>query len=218
MAGMYALSSHSRASRQASVRPQIELDLENALDRMMYAIGSGDIQAYKQIVNVEFPVTLKPRMTISYHALLKNYIHPYNSGTFTYMTPLQAAVFSGNPEMVKEVLQLGNNMEYKSDDVIHPIIQNKTARGMADVFIAESKTPEQAAPYKAIKKILLINGAKPKMVTTMLGKKLAFPENKANVNEFMRGSSAINGNYGKARKSRKNRKSKKTRENKTRRT
>lgn len=208
MAGMYALSSHSRASRQASVRPQIELDLENALDRMMYAIGSGDIQAYKQIVNVEFPVTLKPRMTISYHALLKNYIHPYNSGTFTYMTPLQAAVFSGNPEMVKEVLQLGNNMEYKSDDVIHPIIQNKTARGMADVFIAESKTPEQAAPYKAIKKILLQNGAKPKTITTMMGKKLAFPENKANVNEYMR--TAV-----KTRKNRKARKS--TRKNKTRR-
>ena len=207
MAGMYALSSHSRPSSQASVRPQIELDLDNALDRMMYAIGSGDIQAYKQILNVEFPVTLEPRMTISYHKLLKNYIHPYNSGTFTYMTPLQAAVFSGNPEMVKEVLQLGNDMEYKSDDVIHPIIQNKTARGMADVFIAESKTPEQAAPYKAIKKILLLNGAKPKTITTITGKKLAFPENKANINEYMRGS----------KKGRKSRKAKTSRKNKTRR-
>ena len=208
MAGMYAQSSHSRPSRQARIKSQIEIDVENALDRMMFAIGSGDIQTYKQIVNVEFPVKFKPRMTISYHELLKNYIHPYNSGTFTYMTPLQAAVFSGNPEMVEEVLQLGNDMEYKSDDVIHPIIQNKTARGMADVFIANSQTPEQSAPYKAIKKILLQNGAKPKMITTMLGKKLAFPENKANVNEFMRSSHTANGNYGKSRKNRKSRKNK----------
>lgn len=200
---MYALSSHSRPSHQARVRPQIELDLENALDRMMSAIGSGDIQAYKQIVNDEFPVKFEPRMKVSYHKLLKNYIHPYNSGTFTYMTPLQAAVFSGNPEMVEEVLQLGNDMEYSSDDVIHPIIKNKTARGMADVFIAHSETPEQAAPYKAIKKILLLNGAKPKMVTTITGKRLAFPENKANVNEYKRGSSMVNSVYGKSRKNRK---------------
>lgn len=200
MAGMYALSSHSRPSRQARVRPQIEIDVENALDRMMFAIGTGDIQTYKQIVNVEFPVNFKPHMKISYHELLKNYIHPYNSGTFTYMTPLQAAVFSGKPEMVEEVLQLGNDMEYSSDDVIHPIIKNKTARGMADVFIVYSTTPEQAAPYKAIKKILLLHGAKPKMVTTMMGKKLAFPENKVNVNEYMRG----------AIKTRKNRKARKS--------
>ena len=213
MAGMYALSSHSRPSRQARVQSQMEIDLENALDRMMFAIGSGDIQTYKQIVNVEFPVKFKPRMKISYHELLKNYIHT-GDDDFKYMTPLQAAVFSGNPDMVEEVLQLGNDMEYKSDDVIHPVIQNKTARGMADVFITHSTTSEQAAPYKAIKKILLQNGAKPKMITTMLGKKLAFPENKANVNEFMRGSPTANSNYG---KSRKNRKARKTRKNKTRR-
>ena len=78
---------------------------------------------------------------------------------------------------------------------------------MADVFIANSKTPEQAAPYKAIKKILLLNGAKPKMITTITGKKLAFPENKANVNEYMRGS----------KKGRKSRKAKNCRKNKTRR-
>ena len=201
-----------RSSYIPPKKSQIEIDVENALDRMMDAIGSGDIQTYKQIVNVDFPVKFKPLMTRSYHELLKNYIHPYNSGTFTYMTPLQAAVFSGNPDMVKEVLQLGNDMEYKSDDVIHPIIKNKTARGMADVFIAHSTTSEQAAPYKTIKKILLQNGAKPKIITTMLGKKLAFPENKANVNAFMRGSTAINSNYGKSRKNRKARK------NKTRRT
>ena len=121
------------------------------------------------------------------------------------MTPLQAAVFSGNPEMVELVLQLGNDMEYKSDDVIHPIIENKTARGMADVFIANSTSPEQAAPYKAIKKLLLRNGAKPKMVTGITGKRFAFPENKANVNEYKRVANRLS------------RKSKKTRKNKTRR-
>ena len=202
-----AFRSPVRSSYVPPKKSQIEIDLDNALFRMMEAIGSGDIQAYKQIVNVEFPVKFNPRMRISYRELLKDYIHPYDNSDWTYMTPLQAAVFSGNPEMVEEVLQLGNDMEYKSDDVIHPIIQNKTARGMTDVFIAESKTPEQAAPYKAIKKILLLNGAKPKMITTITGKKLAFPENKANVNEYMRGS----------KKGRKSRKAKNCRKNKTRR-
>jgi len=180
----------------------IEMDIQDALNRMMFAIGSGDLAAYKQIVDVEFPKQLKPRMSTSYHKLLSEYIQPRDRSDFQDMTPLQAAVFSGNPQMVEEVLQLHNDMEYKTPGVIHEILENKTARGMADVFIAESKTPEQAAPFKAIKKILLLNGAKPKMVTTITGKKLAFAENKEAVNEFKRVSNAINGIYRNSRKNR----------------
>lgn len=185
---------HKYAS--APSRPQIEIDVRNALFDMMEAIGTGNIPAYKQIVDVEFPVNLQPRMTKDYRTILKYYAHEMDGSQLQAMTPLQAAVYSGNPEMVKEVLKLNNDMEYYTDSLKHSIIQDKTARGMADVFIAHSTSPEQAAPYRAIKKILLLNGAKPKTLTTMTGKKLAFPENKANVNEYKRLS-------GKTRKTRK---------------
>jgi len=199
-------------ARRAAARPQIsqfEMELQDALNRMVFAIASGDVATYKQIVGVEFPVKFKPRMGTSYNNLLSDYIHPRDRSDFQNMTPLQIAVYSGNPEMVDEVLQLGNDIEYSTPGVIHEILENKTARGMADVFIAESTTPEQAAPFKAIKKLLLIHGAKPKMVTTIIGKKLAFPENKANVNEYKRVTSMISN----SRKSRKSRKARKTRKN-----
>uniref|UniRef100_A0A6C0LM34 Uncharacterized protein n=1 Tax=viral metagenome TaxID=1070528 RepID=A0A6C0LM34_9ZZZZ len=193
---------HKYAS--APSRPQIEIDVRDALFNMMEAIGTGNVAAYKQIVDVEFPVNLQPRMTKDYRTILKYYAHEMDGADLQAMTPLQAAVYSGNPEMVKEVLKLDNDMEYYTDSVKHAILENKTARGMADVFIAHSTSPEQAAPYRAIKKILLLNGAKPKTVTTMTGKKLAFPENKANVNEYKRLS-------GKTRKNRKARKTRKIR-------
>ena len=216
MASMYALSSsRPRASRSlAPQMSQIEMEVNDALNRMMFAIGNGDVATYRQIVDVEFPKQLKPRMSTSYHKLLKEYIHPRDGSDFQDMTPLQAAVFSGKPELVDLVLQLHNDIEYATPGVIHEILENKTARGMADVFIANSKTPEQAAPFKAIKKSLLLNGAKPKMVSTIMGKKLAFPENKANVNEYKRVSNTINSIY---RNSRKGRKTRKSRKNKTRR-
>ena len=190
---------HKYAS--APSRPQIEIDVRNALFDMMEAIGTGNIPAYKQIVDVEFPVNLQPRMTKDYRTILKYYAHEMDGSQLQAMTPLQAAVYSGNPEMVKEVLKLDNDIEYYTDSLKHSIIQDKTARGMADVFIAHSTSPEQAAPYRAIKKILLLNGAKPKIITTMTGKKLAFPENKANVNEYKR----LSGKTRKVRKTRKTR-------------
>ena len=165
---------------------------------------------------MEFPKQLKPRMSSSYHKLLKEYNHPRDGSDFQDMTPLQAAVFSGSPEMVDEVLQLHNDIEYSTPGVIHEILENKTARGMADVFIAQSKTEEQAAPFRAIKKSLLLNGAKPKMVTTIMGKKLAFAENKANVNEFKRMTNVVSDIYRNSRKGRKAgkaRKARKTRKN-----
>jgi hypothetical protein len=193
-----AASALGRRHKYASApsRPQIEIDVRNALFDMMEAIATGNILAYKQIVDVEFPVKLQPRMTKDYRTILKYYAHETDGSQLQAMTPLQAAVYSGNPEMVKEVLKLENDIEYYTDSVKHAILENKTARGMADVFIANSTSQEQAAPYRAIKTILLRSGAKPKTVTTMTGKKLAFPENKANVNMYKRLS-------GKTRKNRK---------------
>jgi hypothetical protein len=193
-----AASALGRRHKYASApsRPQIEIDVRNALFDMMEAIGTGNIPAYKQIVDVEFPVKLQPRMTKDYRTILKYYAHEMDGADLQAMTPLQAAVYSGNPEMVKEVLKLDNDMEYYTDSVKHAILENKTARGMADEFIAHSTSQEQAAPYRAIKKILLLNGANPKTVLTMTGRKLVFKENKANVNEYKRLS-------GKTRKTRK---------------
>jgi len=198
-----AASALGRRRKYASApsRPQIEIDVRDALFDMMEAIGSGNIPAYKQIVDVEFPVNLQPRMTKDYRTILKYYAHEMDGSQLQAMSPLQAAVYSGNPEMVKEVLKLENDIEYYTDSVKHAILENKTARGMADVFIEHSTSQEQAAPYRAIKKILLLNGAKPKTVTTLTGKKLAFPENKANVNEYKR----LSGKTRKARKARKTR-------------
>ena len=202
----FAAFGHRPQRKYASApsRPQIEIDVRDALFNMMEAIGTGNVAAYKQIVDVEFPVNLQPRMTKDHRTILKYYAHEMDGANLQAMTPLQAAVFSGNPEMVKEVLKLGNDLEYYTDSVKHDIIENKTARGMADVFIAKSTSPEQAAPYRAIKTILLRSGAKPKTVTTMTGTKLAFPENKANVNEYKRSS-------GKTRKARKGKKTRKAR-------
>ena len=194
---------------------QIEMDVSDALNRMIFAIGDGDLARYKQIVNIEFPTKLGPRIEQGYRPLLQDYVHRRDGSDFQDMTPLQAAVFSGSPEMVEEVLKLGNDLEYSTPGVIHEIIENKTARGMADLFIAKSTTPEQAAPYRAIKKLLLLRGAKPKMVTTIMGKKLAFPENKVNINEYKRGVEMMNRMFGKSqtRKGRKTRKARKTRKN-----
>jgi hypothetical protein len=205
----FAAFGHRRQHKYASApsRPQIEIDVRDALFNMMEAIGTGNVAAYKQIVDVEFPVNLQPRMTKDYRTILKYYAHEMDGADLQAMTPLQAAVFSGKPEMVEEVLKLGNDLEYYTDSVKHHILDNKTARGMADVFIANSTSQEQAAPYRAIKKILLLNGAKPKTVTTMTGQKLAFPENKANVNEYKR----VSGKTRNSRKGRKARKGKKTR-------
>jgi len=201
---------HSPKYASAPRKPQIEIDVRNALFDMMEAIATGNISAYKQIVDVEFPMNLQPRMRKDYRTILKYYAHEMDGADLQAMTPLQAAVYSGNPEMVKEVLKLDNDMEYYTDSVKHAILENKTARGMADVFIAHSTSQEQAAPYRAIKKILLLNGAKPKTFTTMTGKKLAFKENKANVNEYKRRSTMIKKTYRNSHKGRKARKTRRT--------
>ena len=85
--------------------------------------------------------------------------------------------------------------------------------GLADVLIKRYKTPEEAAKFKAIKKLLLQRGAQPKMVTTITGRKLAFPENAENVQYYKNATAELNRIMSKVqtRKGRKSRKTRKTR-------
>jgi hypothetical protein len=68
--------------------------------------------------------------------------------------------------------------------------------------------------FKAVKRVLLRRGAKPKMKTTIMGKKLAFLENAANVQYYKNATATVNRLLSQSRKGRKTRK---TRKNKTRR-
>lgn len=195
----------------APARPQIEIDLKDALARMDTAIYNDDIATYKQIVEHEFPETLAPRMKVDYKRILKYHYVPLENTNGTLkglnplqielrgLSPLQLAVLSGNPRMVEEVLKLGNDLEHFMNDYDDGKWQFKTARGIADILLSRhADTPEMAARYKEIKSILLQHGARPKTVTTITGTRLVFPENKANVNVYKR-------SIKKGRKSRKTR-------------
>ena len=153
------------------------------------------------------------------YPFLKQYIHPMDGSEFQGMTPLHVAVLTGEPDMVEEAMKLGSELETLSGATLDPEFSQKTPRGLADVMIVRSKTPEELAVFKAIKSKLLRRGAKPKMKMTITGKKLAFPENAANVQEYKNAVVALDRMLGTpmSRKSRKNRKARKTRKNKTRR-
>ena len=90
--------------------------------------------------------------------------------------------------------------------------------GLADVLIKRYKTPEEAAKFKAIKKLLLQRGAQPKTVLTYTGRKLVFEENAADIQYYKNAVAELNRIMSKVqtRKGRKTRKAKKTR--KTRKT
>jgi hypothetical protein len=99
-------------------------------------------------------------------------------------------------------------METLSGTTLDPEYAKKTPRGLADVLIARSNTPEAIAVFKAIKSLLLKRGAKPKMKTTLTGKKLAFPENAADVQYYKNAVAMVNRMFPleTSSKSRKNRK------------
>jgi len=155
----------------------------------------------------------------SIRTFLQKYIHPMDGSDFQGMTLLHVAVLTGEPDIVNEALTFGIDLETLSGATLDPEFAQKTPRGLADVLIVRSKIPEAIAVFKAIKSILLQRGAKPKMKTTIMGKKLAYPENAANVQTYKNAVAALNRMLGPpmSRKSRKNRKAKKTRKNKTRR-
>jgi hypothetical protein len=82
------------------------------------------------------------------------------------------------------------------------------------VLLLRYNTPEKGSEmFKAVKRVLLRRGAKPKMKTTIMGKKLAFPENAANVQYYKNATATLNRMLGapQSRKGRKTRKTRKTR-------
>ena len=149
------------------------------------------------------------------YPFLKEYIHPMDGSQFQGLTLLHAAVLTGEPEIVEETMKFGIDLEALSGKTLDPEFAQKTPRGLADVMIVRSKIPEAIAVFKAIKSLLLKRGAKPKMKTTITGKKLAFPENAADVQYYKNGVAMLERMFPleKGYKSRKNRNTR----NKTRR-
>ena len=190
-----------------------------AMKQIMDIIVSGDIEGLK----VARQNTFKLRNNVEklgYAGLrpfLSTYIHPQDGSEYQGMNPLHLAVLRGSPEMVEEAMYFGADLETPSGATLDPKLAQKTPRQIADVLLLRSyNTPEKGRMFKAVKSVLLRRGAKPKMKTTIMGKKLAFNENKANVQYYKNATATLNRMLG-APQSRKGRKTRKTRKNKTRR-
>ena len=180
------------------------VDELRAAQRSLYKIGEND---------------LKQMGYAGIRPFLQGYKHPMDGSEFQGLSLLHTAVLTGEPEIVEETMTFGIDFETLSGATLDPEFAQKTPRGLADVMIVRSKTPEEMAVFKAIKSQLLQRGAKPKVKTTITGKKLAFPENAANVQKYKNAVAMLNRMFPvqKGLKSRKNRKACKTRKNKTRR-
>ena len=189
-----------------------------AMKQIMDIIVSGDIEGLK----VARQNTFKLRNNVEklgYAGLrpfLSTYIHPQDGSEYQGMNPLHLAVLTGSPEMVEEAMYFGTDLETPSGATLDPELAQKTPRQIADVLLLRSyNTPEKGRMFKAVKSVLLRRGAKPKMKTTIMGKKLAFPENAANVQYYKNATATLNRIMSQSQ-SRKN-KTRKTRKNKTRR-
>jgi len=148
---------------------------------------------------------------------LTTYIHPQDGSEYQGMNPLHLAVLTGNPAMVEEAMYFGADLETPSGATLDPELAQKTPRQIADVLLLRYNTPEKGSEmFKAVKRVLLRRGAKPKMKTTIMGKKLAFLENAANVQYYKNATATVNRLLSQSQ-SRKGRKTRKTRKNKTRR-
>ena len=189
-----------------------------AMKQIMDIIVSGDIEGLK----VARQNTFKLRNNVEklgYAGLrpfLSTYIHPQDGSEYQGMNPLHLAVLKGNPAMVEEAMYFGADLETPSGATLDPELAQKTPRQIADVLLLRSyNTPEKGRMFKAVKSVLLRRGAKPKMKTTIMGKKLAFNENKANVQYYKNATATLNRIMSQSQ-SRKN-KTRKSRKNKTRR-
>jgi len=189
-----------------------------AMKQIMDIIVSGDIEGLK----VARQNTFKLRNNVEklgYAGLrpfLSTYIHPQDGSEYQGMNPLHLAVLTGSPEMVEEAMYFGTDLETPSGATLDPELAQKTPRQIADVLLLRYNTPEKGSEmFKAVKRVLLRRGAKPKMKTTIMGKKLAFPENAANVQYYKNATATLNRIMSQSQ-SRKN-KTRKTRKNKTRR-
>jgi len=189
-----------------------------AMKKIMDIIASGDVEGLK----VARQNTFKLRNNVEklgYAGLrpfLSTYIHPQDGSEYQGMNPLHLAVLRGSPEMVEEAMYFGADLETPSGATLDPKLAQKTPRQIADVLLLRYNTPEKGSEmFKAVKRVLLRRGAKPKMKTTIMGKKLAFPENAANVQYYKNATATLNRIMSQSQ-SRKN-KTRKTRKNKTRR-
>jgi hypothetical protein len=187
-----------------------------AMKQIMDIIVSGDIEGLK----VARQNTFKLRNNVEklgYAGLrpfLSTYIHPQDGSEYQGMSPLHLAVLRGSPEMVEEAMYFGTDLETPSGATLDPELAQKTPRQIADVLLLRYNTPEKGSEmFKAVKSVLLRRGAKPKMKTTIMGKKLAFPDNAANVQYYKNATAMVNRMFGKpqSRKGRKTRKARKTR-------
>jgi len=189
-----------------------------AMKQIMDIIVSGDVEGLK----VARQNTFKLRNNVEklgYAGLrpfLSTYIHPQDGSEYQGMNPLHLAVLRGSPEMVEEAMYFGADLETPSGATLDPELAQKTPRQIADVLLLRYNTPEKGSEmFKAVKSVLLRRGAKPKMKTTIMGKKLAFPENAANVQYYKNATATLNRIMSQSQ-SRKN-KTRKSRKNKTRR-
>jgi hypothetical protein len=190
-----------------------------AMKQIMDIIVSGDVEGLK----VARKNTFKLRNNVEklgYAGLrpfLTTYIHPQDGSMYQGMNPLHLAVLTGNPVMVEEAMYFGADLETPSGATLDPELAQKTPRQIADVLLLRYNTPEKGSEmFKAVKRVLLRRGAKPKMKTTITGRKLAFPENAANVQYYKNATAMVNRLLSQSQ-SRKGRKTRKTRKNKTRR-
>ena len=190
-----------------------------AMKQIMDIIVSGNVEGLK----VARQNTGKLRSNVEklgYAGLrpfLTTYIHPQDGSEYQGMNPLHLAVLTGNPAMVEEAMYFGADLETPSGVTLDPELAQKTPRQIADVLLLRYNTPEKGSEmFKAVKRVLLRRGAKPKMKTTITGRKLAFPENAANVQYYKNATATVNRLLSQSQ-SRKGRKTRKTRKNKTRR-
>lgn len=189
-----------------------------AMKKLIDTIAFGTVDELRAATNSLYKISVNDVKQMGYDSIrsfLQKYIHPMDGSQFQGMTLLHIAVLTGEPDIVNETLTFGIDLETLSGATLDPEFAQKTPRGLADVLIVSSKIPEAIAVFKTIKSILLQRGAKPKMKTTITGKKLAFPENAANVQTYKNAVAAVNRMLGSpmSRKDRKARKNRKTRKN-----
>jgi len=189
------------------------------MKKLMDAVAFGTVDEVRAAQRSLYKIAENDLKQMGYAGIrpfLQGYIHPMDGSQFQGLSLLHAAVLTGEPEIVEETMTFGIDLETPSGATLDPEFAQKTPRGLADVLIVRSKTPEEMAVFKAIKSQLLQRGAKPKMKTTIMGKKLAFPENAADVQKYKNAVAMVNRMLP-LKQSRTSRKNRKARKNKTRR-
>ena len=191
--------------------------LEAIMKDMVNKIAFGSAQEFREFERGLYKFKMSDKVVKAGYAgvrpFYQNYLYPADGSEFQQLSLLHVAVLTGDIAMVEEVMRMGVPLEKLTGNTLDKDFKNKTARGLADILIARSKTPQEAENFKAIKSLLLKRGAHPKMITTITGRKLAFPENAENVQYYKNATAELNRIMSKVqtRKGRKSRKTRKTR-------